>query len=115
MNDPEHETSECTPVSIERDQSNGIVITWDDGAQTHWTAQRLRDECPCATCREKRKGAAEKKEAKPTLLPVLSAAEARPLTIEAMRPVGSYAYNIRFSDGHNSGIFTFDLLRSAND
>jgi DUF971 family protein len=27
-----------------------------------------------------------------------------------MRPVGNYAYNIAFSDGHDSGIFTFDHL-----
>ena len=36
--------------------------------------------------------------------------EARPTTIEHMRPVGNYAYNIGFSDGHDSGIFTFDYL-----
>ena len=102
---------ELVPVSIERDENNGIVITWNDGNRSTWTAGQLRDACPCATCREKRRGEAEKKESKPTLLPVLSAAEARPLTIESMNPVGSYAYNIAFSDGHNSGIFTFDLLR----
>jgi DUF971 family protein len=44
------------------------------------------------------------------MLPVLSAAEARPLTVEHMRPVGNYAYNISFSDGHDSGIYGFDVL-----
>jgi DUF971 family protein len=44
-------------------------------------------------------------------LPVLSAAEAAPLTINGMKPVGSYAYAIAFSDGHDTGIFTFELLR----
>jgi DUF971 family protein len=43
-------------------------------------------------------------------LPVLSLQEARPTEIEHMRPVGNYAYNIEFSDGHDSGIFTFDYL-----
>ena len=103
---------ESVPVSIERNEQNGIVITWDDGQRSVWTAGQLRDICPCATCREKRRGAAEKKKSAPALLPVLSAAEARPLTIDGMKPVGSYAYNIAFSDGHNSGIFTFDLLKS---
>ncbi len=45
------------------------------------------------------------------VLPVLSMAEAQPLRIDGMRPVGNYAYNIAFSDGHDSGIFTFDYLR----
>jgi DUF971 family protein len=100
------------PTAIERDANNGIVITWTDGQRSEWTAQVLRKNCPCATCREKKRGETEKKAATPTLLPVLSAAEAKPLTIEAMSPVGSYAYHIAFSDGHTSGIYTFDLLRS---
>jgi DUF971 family protein len=28
-----------------------------------------------------------------------------------MDPVGNYAYRILFSDGHETGIFTLDLLR----
>ncbi len=36
--------------------------------------------------------------------------EARPTRVEHMRPVGNYAYNIQFSDGHDSGIYTFDYL-----
>jgi len=31
-----------------------------------------------------------------------SAAEAQPLRITAMKPVGNYAYSIDFSDGHNT-------------
>jgi DUF971 family protein len=38
--------------------------------------------------------------------------EARPLEVASMRPVGSYAYAILFSDGHSNGIFTFELLRA---
>ena len=44
-------------------------------------------------------------------VPVLSAEEARPLGIDGMQPVGNYAYTIHFSDGHDTGIFTFSLLR----
>jgi DUF971 family protein len=45
------------------------------------------------------------------MLPILTAAETQPLAVIKMRPVGNYAYNIYFSDGHDSGIFSFDLLR----
>ena len=44
-------------------------------------------------------------------LHVLSLAEARPLKILGMKPVGNYAYSIAFSDGHDTGIFTLELLR----
>jgi len=112
-----------SPTDIRRTDS-GIEIVWSDGETTRWTTRALRDSCPCATCREKRGdsesgGQAPSEETPPGKpaampLPVLSAAEARPLRIEAMRPVGTYAYNIVFSDGHHSGLFTFSRLRETN-
>ncbi len=44
-------------------------------------------------------------------LQVLSMAEARPLTITGVKPVGNYAYSVAFSDGHDTGIYTLDFLR----
>ena len=49
------------------------------------------------------------------MLPIVSAAETQPLKILGMKPVGNYAYSIAFSDGHDTGIFTFDLLRSLGE
>ena len=102
--------SDILPTSIERSE-DGIVIQWSDGASQGLSATKLREACPCATCREKHQPAEAEKQPSLGLLPVLSAAEARPLSIERMRPVGNYAYNIAFSDEHDSGIFTFDFLR----
>jgi DUF971 family protein len=45
------------------------------------------------------------------VLPVLSAGERQPLRITAMHPTGRYAYSIHFSDGHDTGIYTLELLR----
>jgi DUF971 family protein len=42
---------------------------------------------------------------------VLTPAETQPLRIAAMKPTGSYAYAIDFSDGHDTGIFTLESLR----
>jgi DUF971 family protein len=102
------------PTAISRSDQNSIVIQWDDGEQTTWTVWQLRKACPCATCREKKKSSALDA-AKPKGLPVISAAEAKPLQIESMRPVGNYAYNILFSDGHGSGLFTFSMLHDGYD
>lgn len=117
---PKPTQTDIVPTSIERDGDVAIVIRWSDDGQTRWTAGELRKACPCATCREKKRGEAEKSDraaslGKPVGLPVLSVAEARPLRIESMRPVGSYAYNIGFSDGHASGIFPFVMLRGDLD
>ena len=102
-----------SPVTIRRDSDDAVVIEWSDRKLTRWSAAELRRLCPCATCREKRRAEGTRAAVKPTILPVLSAAEAQPLRIEAMRPVGTYAYNVAFSDGHSSGLYTFAMLRGA--
>jgi DUF971 family protein len=113
----ERPTTDASPTSIARDGDSAILIEWSDAKTTRWTAAALRKACPCATCREKKRGEDEKKQAagKPIGLPVLSMAEARPLRIESMRPVGNYAYNISFSDGHGSGIFSLGMLHEGGN
>ncbi|WP_164103990.1 DUF971 domain-containing protein [Candidatus Laterigemmans baculatus] len=104
-----------TPLELRRISPAEIEIAWSDGATLRYRAALLRDKCPCATCRERRRGEQEKRDSaageRPLKLPVLSAAEAKPLAIERVRPVGHYAYNIALSDGHDSGIFPLELLR----
>lgn len=96
-----------TPVKLARSGTNGLVIEWSDGKSREYSVRELRDACPCASCREKRSQPAEPA----NLLPVLSLSQARPLAITKMEPVGHYAYSIEFSDGHNTGIYTLELLR----
>jgi DUF971 family protein len=84
-----------------------LRITWNDGQVRDYPVRELRDKCPCATCREKRNAPPRPA----TLLPIITDAEARPLRIVAMKPVGNYAYSIEFSDGHNTGIYTLESLR----
>jgi DUF971 family protein len=49
------------------------------------------------------------------MLNVLQPGEAEPLSIADVRPVGSYAYTIVFSDGHDTGIFTLERLRELGE
>ena len=109
------ESLQPQPESLQRSGDASIKISWSDGTTTIWTATQLRRACPCATCREKKRSAesVDATEVRSIGLPVLSAAEARPLQIEAMRPVGNYAYNIAFSDGHASGIFQLSKLHQG--
>ena len=104
------------PVNLALSGEGRLRIEWSDGQTREYTLAELRENCPCASCREKRgqaQSASQPAASKGPLLslPVLSAAEARPLTIEDMKPVGNYAYSIGFSDGHNTGIYTLEFLR----
>ncbi len=94
------------PTDLKLIGGNRLSIVWSDGQRREYPFQQLRDRCPCATCREKRAQTAP-----PSLFTILKPEEARPLTVLGMKPVGNYAYSIEFSDGHDTGIFTFELLR----
>ena len=100
--------SEATPQKIERVGDDRLAINWNDGQRRVYTLRELLDNCPCASCREKRNAPTPESQG---LLPVLSPEEARPLRIVDMKSVGNYAYGITFSDGHDTGIYTLEFLR----
>jgi len=94
------------PLALRR-EGDGLRIDWDDGVSTFATWRHLRTNCPCASCIDDR--------AKPPdPFKVLSTAEvaAGAPTPVAMKPVGQYAYQITWNDGHSTGIFTLENLRS---
>ena len=99
------------PTELSQPTEDTLRIQWDDGLVADIPVARLRERCPCATCREKRQANVTKG---PELLPVLDAREAQPTRIAAMKPVGNYAYSIEFNDGHNTGIFTLEFLRELS-
>ncbi|QDU55208.1 gamma-butyrobetaine hydroxylase-like domain-containing protein [Aeoliella mucimassa] len=96
----------ATPTKLEKPSDDRLRITWSDGTLREYTVRELREACPCANCREKHGGPP----APSNELPVLQPGQGGPITLAAMRPAGNYAYNIEFSDGHDSGIYMFELL-----
>ena len=98
---------ESQPTKLALIAEDCLQIDWSDGEIRRYAVRELREHCPCATCLEKRK--AEPPPA--TSLPILQPAETQPLRIVRMEPMGRYAYAIHFSDGHNTGLFTLELLR----
>ena len=91
------------------DDQRELLIAWSDGQQRRYAFAELRKGCPCASCREQRKQDEPPPDA--NLLPIITSNEAAPLDVLGMTPVGNYAYSISFSDGHDTGIFSFELLR----
>ena len=84
-----------------------LQIIWRDNQAREYTVRELRENCPCATCLEKRAV-----EQPAELLPIVGIEETQPLRIVRMEPLGHYAYSIAFSDGHDTGLYTLELLRS---
>ena len=94
------------PTHVAIQEPDRLVIDWSNDTRREYTFAELRDHCPCATCREKRSAP----EAQKPLFPVLSPAEAAPMRVAGLQPVGNYAYSIVFSDGHDTGIYTLEFL-----
>jgi len=97
------------PLSMRR-EGDGLLIAWNDGVRTFATWKSLRDRCPCATCLDK----AEKP---PDLFKILSAQElaAGAPAPSKMLPRGHYAYQIVWNDGHDTGIYSLNLLRDLSN
>jgi len=90
------------PIRLLLTSNRELAIDWDDGQRRVYAIDALRQACPCATCRAQRSDPSSSSPLPPV---------ERGLTIRHMDPVGNYAYRILFSDGHDTGIFTLELLR----
>ncbi|WP_339734734.1 DUF971 domain-containing protein [uncultured Gimesia sp.] len=98
---------DLTPTELKLIDEAALLIGWNDGQRRRYTYLELRNACPCAACRHEKTAEA----ADPMELTVLSPVELQPIKVDRMSLTGSYAYRITFSDGHNTGLFTFELLR----
>jgi DUF971 family protein len=98
-------------VRVRKTEGTGVQIDWKDGHRSEWTFAWLRDACPCATCHEERQQNGRRPgEAKPkpqTLLPMYEA-PVRPVEVI---PAGRYAVKFKWTDGHESGIYSWEYLR----
>ncbi len=95
-------------VKVRVSTGEGVDITWADGHTSHFDFAYLRDNCPCALCNDEREklkkvggGAAT------SVLPMFKPK----VTAKGANAVGNYAVQIQFSDGHATGIFSFEHLR----
>lgn len=78
-----------------------LAVTWDDGWRTLVGLKYLREHCPCAGCVDEWSG-------KRMLNPASIRDDIHPLQLS---PVGRYALQITWSDGHASGIYSWDLIQ----
>ena len=90
------------PLAVER-RDDGLLLEWaEEGHSTFLAARPLRLSCPCAECVEEMSG-------RPRLDPATVPGDVRPVSLTL---VGAYGLRVTWSDGHGTGIFTFELLRA---
>ena len=91
------------PYAITR-TDDGLLVEWTEGGETSfYPARRLRLACPCAACVEEMTG-------RPVLDPARVPEDVRPVSVSL---VGTYGLRVLWSDGHGTGIYTFERLRAA--
>ncbi len=82
-----------------------LALAWSDGQENFINLKALRKACPCANCQGEPD--AMGRVFKPNVIHIARSFQAR-----SIQQVGGYALQITWVDGHSSGIYTFDLLRS---
>ena len=95
------------PRHLDLNKAQGLTVHWDDGVKSFYPIAYLRRMSPSADQRMLREQLARNPL---TVLP-RSAGSDQPLTAVGAELVGNYAIKIIFSDGHDTGIFSWDYLR----
>lgn len=97
--EPTHSPQDPTPSAIDIVRDLHVGLTWSDGLQATLPLAAVRANCPCAECR----GARERGN-----VPGGGAI----VTIVDAEFVGAWGLSLSWSDGHATGIFSWELLRS---
>lgn len=109
---PMSASSSNIPREIKKNGTLGITVRWADGSRSDLSSEILRRHCPCAACREKR---GDDTHAKPLTgkkrsLMIVESSLQQELELQQIWGVGQYALGLRWGDGHDSGIYTFEYL-----
>ena len=89
------------PTLVRRVSLTRTEVTWNDGHFSSYPSWYLRQNCPCAVCVEELTGRRK----------ILEGSIPSSLERHHVEAVGNYALSFRWSDGHSTGIFTFEYLR----
>jgi DUF971 family protein len=90
----------ATPVKIEPGSPQHLRVQWNTLEEFEIPYFELRFECPCAGCVDEHTG-------QRTLRREQLPKDVRPVEV---RPIGRYAISVRWSDGHQTGMYGFDRL-----
>ena len=100
------------PRHLDLKKDKGLTVTWADGTVSFYPIVYLRKMSPSADTRLLREEMAKNPL---TVLPASAVSEDKtPLTATGAEMVGNYAVKILFSDGHDTGIYSWEYLREID-
>ena len=94
-----------TPIKIKKTPAGDLSILWSDGHDGLVSLGVLRDRCPCAGCQGE---TILLKSYKPVMPPDMPGK----YELRGIQQVGSYALQVSWGDGHATGLYTWEKLRS---
>lgn len=89
------------PTKVIDEGDGRVAVEWSDGTESSYGSRQLRLACPCAGCVNEWTG---EKMLKEDSVP-------EDVTFSHITLVGRYALNFHFSDGHETGIYSFKYLK----
>lgn len=91
------------PTNIRAHQAEqALELSWDDGLTAHVPYREIRAECPCASCKNEWTGER-----------ILDPSTIRDdIRLVGLEQVGGYAVRLSWNDGHSSGLYTWETLRT---
>lgn len=97
------------PISVTADRVQRVLtIQWNDGHECRYMFAGLRAICPCVLCQ-----GGHANMGRPADKLLLEKSRNDELNLDAATPVGSYAVQFAWNDGHDSGIYTWEYLYEA--
>jgi DUF971 family protein len=93
-------TPPIRPADLGIDEARGLTVRWEDGKTTVFAPVWLRARCPCAGCVEEWTGKRTVGEAQVD----------QTVKAKGMSAIGNYAVQLEWSDGHQTGIYSWDYL-----
>ena len=95
-----------SPIKIKVLDKKNLYIRWDDNSESLIPLAVVRRNCPCATC------VIERENKPTTYIPLLSHVQ---MTLNNIEPVGTYAIQFFWQDGHDDGIYNYELLKRLGE
>jgi DUF971 family protein len=97
------------PKQIKIVDKDKLSLIWNDNTSTEFSLKYLRDECPCAGCKGETILFKTFRPPKPAML------SPEMYKVKSIDVVGDYAIQIGWKDGHNTGIYSWEYLKTLQD
>lgn len=94
------------PKQIKIIDKEKLSVKWNDESETIISLKYLRDECPCASCKGETILFKSFRPPKPAIF------SPEMYKVKSIGVVGEYAIQVGWKDGHNTGIYSWEYLKT---